>query len=190
MDIQRYQDQKATKYEKVRMKQKKWWEENKALIKMLSNENIEHILDVPTGTGRFLPLYEDKKYTIIGVDASNDMLEEAKNKNTSAFLIEGNAFNLPFDDNTFDLSVCIRFLNWFDINDVNKLIKELKRVSNTIILGIRLHKHMIKNEKKGLYRHDNQEFHKILKKLNLKIKDEYKVDNKGYSIFKLTKGAI
>ena len=81
----------------------------KKFIKLISLNNNSKILDVATGTGdlsiEILANYPESK--IIGLDISPKMLEVAqkkinKKKLTTYTLVEGDAENLPFEDNSFD----------------------------------------------------------------------------------------
>ena len=80
----------------------------KKFIKSLNFSNGDKVLDVATGTGD-VAFGIRKKYqaNIIGLDLSVNMLEIAKTKSKKLNIdniefIEGDAENLPFDDNTFD----------------------------------------------------------------------------------------
>ena len=77
-------------------------------IKSLNFSNHDKVLDVATGTGDVAFAIRKKyKTEIIGLDLSINMLEIAKQKSKKYKIddisfIEGDAENLPFDDNTFD----------------------------------------------------------------------------------------
>ena len=80
----------------------------KKFIKSLNFSNHDKVLDVATGTGDVAFAIRKKyKTEIIGLDLSVNMLEKAKQKSKKYKIddisfIEGDAENLPFDDNTFD----------------------------------------------------------------------------------------
>ena len=77
-------------------------------IKSLNFSNHDKVLDVATGTGDVAFAIRKKyKTEIIGLDLSVNMLEKAKQKSKKYKIddisfIEGDAENLPFNDNTFD----------------------------------------------------------------------------------------
>ena len=77
-------------------------------IKSLNFSNQDKVLDVATGTGDVaFAIRKRYKTVIIGLDLSVNMLEKAKEKAKKYKIddisfIEGDAENLPFDDNTFD----------------------------------------------------------------------------------------
>ncbi len=93
------------------------------------------MLDVGCGTGRYLDRFLSlgkiaRKVT--GVDISETMLEEArKNTNGQAILIQADAENLPFEDNTFDVvtgSYLFENLNGPEDNP-KKVFQEMYRVT-------------------------------------------------------------
>lgn len=93
-------------------------------------EKIEgkKILEVGVGTGKNLEFYSiDKEVT--GIDFSEKMLEKAKNKSKDkdhVTLMEMDAENMTFEDNTFDTVVtsCV----FCSVPDPVKGLKEIRRV--------------------------------------------------------------
>jgi len=87
-------------------------------------QGYTNILDVGCGIGAFeqrLPhLY------IIGLDISEDMLDEARTRSEKTF-IQGNAEDLPFDDAAFDAVFTVATLEFLD--DYRQAIKEIFRVT-------------------------------------------------------------
>ncbi len=96
------------------------------------NENCSlteksRILDLGIGTGRLsLPLIRKQKIWIIGLDISEEMLNEARKKLNAhlamtgvASLIHGDACHLPFRSQSFDLIIIVHVLH---------LIKDWKAV--------------------------------------------------------------
>jgi SAM-dependent methyltransferase len=59
-------------------------------------------LDVGCGTGRWLRRYEKVGFRCIGLDLSPGMLRIARERGTTAPLIAGEAYRLPFADASFD----------------------------------------------------------------------------------------
>ena len=86
----------------------------KELGKVIGEEKKD-ILDVGTGTGFIASLLAELGHNVTGVDFSKDMLavaeEKTKRLNLSIKLMECDAENLPFDENTFDCVIC-RYLLW------------------------------------------------------------------------------
>ena len=104
----------------------------KKFIKILNFSNNDVVLDVATGTGDVaFEIRKKYKSKITGLDLSINMLEiakkKAKNKNIEDIkFIEGDAENLPFEDNTFDKLVISYGLR--NLGDTEKGIKEFYRV--------------------------------------------------------------
>ena len=79
----------------------------------------EKILDVGCGTALYSGLF--KNY--LGIDNSIEMM-----RNAHANIVYGEAENLPFKDNSFDIIICISAIHNF--NNVRKAVEEIKRVTN------------------------------------------------------------
>ena len=101
------------------------------LGKVLQNVHKQRVLELATGTGsvvHFLP--NDNHYT--GTDISPGLLKRAVKNFRNAgftgadFYVTG-ADNLPFEDNHFNIILCILSLNFF--LDINKVFKEINRIS-------------------------------------------------------------
>ncbi|WP_130807849.1 class I SAM-dependent methyltransferase [Senegalia massiliensis] len=88
----------------------------------------EKILEVGIGTGKNLDYYPSD-LNITGIDFSEKMLEKAKQKNSNKDnikIIEMDAENMEFDDNTFDtvITSCV----FCSVPDPIKGLKEIRRV--------------------------------------------------------------
>ena len=71
----------ATGYDAKRDQSEKWQTEQ-ALIEAMIDGFDGTVLDIPVGTGRFIPAYERNNLKWLGVDLSADMLNEAAAKAT------------------------------------------------------------------------------------------------------------
>ena len=103
--------------------------------KILSNElegvHDKRVLELAAGSGsavNFLP--NDNQYT--GTDISSGLLKKAVKKLRSAGFKNAEFYiastdDLPFDDNLFDVVLCILSLNFF--SDQKKALVEIKRVA-------------------------------------------------------------
>jgi len=138
----RYHGPIATRYEKRRIG-KKWSAENQAAEQLLRHVAPgARVLDVPVGTGRLLPFLNARGAHVQGLDLSPDMLAIARSSadaiGMAAGLDIGDIRHIPFDDDSFDLVTCLRFLNWIATDDLKQVVGELARVSrNKLLLGIR-----------------------------------------------------
>jgi ubiquinone/menaquinone biosynthesis C-methylase UbiE len=109
----------------------------KMMSSFLNIQQGQSILDVGCGTGDdVLSLAElvGKTGRVVGVDSSENMIEEAKKrsnlrggKKISIELHVGNAHHLDFADNTFDCSRAERLL--MHVDDPSKVIAEMARVT-------------------------------------------------------------
>jgi ubiquinone/menaquinone biosynthesis C-methylase UbiE len=90
---------------------------------------VGNTLEVAIGTGLNLPRYSDD-VGITGVDLSEEMLAIARDRadrmGRVVELREGDAHDLPFDDESFDSVVCTYSL--CQIPDPRKAVSEMKRV--------------------------------------------------------------
>ena len=89
-----------------------------------------------------LPFLKARGAQVYGLDVSPDMLAIAQANadaiGVSAQLGIGDIRQIPFDDGTFDLVSCLRFLNWIDTDDLKYVVGELVRVSRgRLLLGVR-----------------------------------------------------
>ncbi|HET6992098.1 MAG TPA: class I SAM-dependent methyltransferase [Bacteroidia bacterium] len=83
-------------------------------------------MEIGCGTGNYLKALSDKGLKFYGVDPSSTMLEQAKEKNSSATFIQAMAENIPLATDFFDGATAIlTFHHW-----ANKLqgLKEINRV--------------------------------------------------------------
>ena len=121
----------------------KWRAEHEAVEHLLRHvANGARTLDVPVGTGRLIPFAKERGFDAYGLDASPDMLAEARTYaeriGASIDLRQGDIRNIDFPDSHFDLVSCLRFLNWIDASGVEQAARELVRVSrDKLLLGIR-----------------------------------------------------
>jgi SAM-dependent methyltransferase len=130
-------------YDERRRQSEKWTQEHAAIADLLGS--LPHdlqVLDVPVGTGRFFDLYAGRGFSVTGVDSSSDMIAIASRRaaalQLTANLVQGDIFRLALADNRFDCAICIRFLNWLAIADVDRALGALCRVSKAhLIIGVR-----------------------------------------------------
>lgn len=92
-----------------------------------------NVLDVGCGTGVLLKGLTslNKSSNFTGLDFSNNMLENTildKNDLERVKLIQGDAFNLPFEDESFDAVITSRFIHQYSDSLKKDLVKEMRRV--------------------------------------------------------------
>jgi ubiquinone/menaquinone biosynthesis C-methylase UbiE len=87
------------------------------------------VLDVPVGTGRFLPIYQQFGMEATGIDTSADMLAAARAKGTEARLFLGDAGKIDLPAKSVDYSVCWRLTHLVPPDALNAIVAELARVT-------------------------------------------------------------
>src|SRR3990167_79499 len=99
------------------------------------------VLDVPVGSGHFIPLYEELGFNVLGLDISDDMLREASQKASGddTFLRLGDARKIDLPDQSYDVAICIRLMRWLETKETQlKVLSELKRVARKrVIFNVR-----------------------------------------------------
>jgi ubiquinone/menaquinone biosynthesis C-methylase UbiE len=93
-----------------------------ALVELVGRKPFDSMLDLGTGTGRILQLFEGLYRRGIGVDASRDMLAVARanfdrNGLSHASVRHGDIFNLPLDRESFDLVTIHQVLHYLQSPD-------------------------------------------------------------------------
>lgn len=125
----------ARHYEGQRAAGRQWKSEDRIVRKFLQEfPEGTRVLDVPVGTGRFLALYEEAGLAAVGIDISDAMLLIAKEKRHRFRLEKGDIFNLRLADGEFDVTVCMRFMNWLGPEDFERALGEIARVTRDAIL--------------------------------------------------------
>lgn len=106
-------------------------------LSYLEIENGEIVLEIGFGTGHCLQqiaLSVGKTGKAYGIDISNGMLQVAREKLEKAGLMDrvklyhGDASELPFRDETFDVVFMSFTIELFDTPEIPRLLNEIKRV--------------------------------------------------------------
>jgi len=139
----KYHGDVASGYDAKREESPKWKVEQSIVERMLEDmASGNWVLDVPCGTGRFFPFYEERGFVIRGIDASADMLQIASAKITDkmkARFAQGDVRELDLADKSVDASVMVRLTRWLSPEDCQKAFTELQRVTrDRIILTTRI----------------------------------------------------
>ncbi len=132
-----YYGKTARNYEIRRTRQPWWHVENTEMEALLDTlPRSLRVVDVPFGTGRFVPMYLERGYQIHGLDASQAMISQAGEILGEQFkkcsTKTGTATALPYEDGEFDLLVSTRFLRDIIIfKDAKKALAEFARVTKS-----------------------------------------------------------
>lgn len=101
-------------------------------IRMFRPSKGMNILDVGCGTGSHLELYQRYKCNLFGIDLSPSMLNVARERlGDSAQLDFGNATEMPYEDDMFDLVISMLSLHEMSPETRSAVLNEIKRVLNS-----------------------------------------------------------
>lgn len=106
----------------------------RALNRLRRHCTFETILDVPSGTGRFLPLFSKFHADVIAMDLAQPMLTEGRSADTDLQcphrMVVGSALAIPMQDDSVDVVFCSRLLHHVpDDATREKMFNELRRVA-------------------------------------------------------------
>lgn len=118
----------------------------------VSNEEIQNLIDIPSGTSRTSKELIELGYDIYGSDVSFEMMESGKSKvnHRSNFLgfTQCDASQTPFLANSFDCLVCVRFIGHIPKEFRQPIFFEFRRISNYIIIELSLESNFVKLRKR------------------------------------------
>lgn len=92
------------------------------------------VLDIPVGTGHFFHIYRVLDLNVIGMDVSNEMMDQARMKAPEVDIRYGDIMQIPLSDSEVDIAVCIRLLSLIDTDEMILALKELARVASQFII--------------------------------------------------------
>ena len=123
----------ATSYDADREGEDHWTRENEFIKKYFETNFAVNILDLPVGTGRFLPFYPAQS-NVLGVDISEHMLEQSRLKLPGAAVKSvalqiADAESLNFVETaSIDVIVCFRLMHLIKGEKRLEVFKEFGRV--------------------------------------------------------------
>lgn len=128
----------AERYDCDRVVEEIWEKEQRYVEQLVSSfGNDETVLDIPSGTGRFLEMYLEKGLAVIAADISEDMLSVAKGKKNSEgsvkFQIE-DACALSLSDNSCDHIICWRLAHLLSSSALERVLSEFSRVARKSVI--------------------------------------------------------
>lgn len=102
------------------------------VLNAINNIHFNKILDLGCGTGIILKEISSKNSSVelFGLDLSENMLAQATRRlGTAAKLTVGDAENLPYLDNTFDLVCCVESFHHYPnpkkaLSEINRVLKK------------------------------------------------------------------
>ncbi len=137
---QKYKGEIAATYLEKRAHKPGWHLENLALASFISSmPSGLKVLDVPFGTGRFMPIYTAKQWQVTGVDISEEMLVTARRYNPKKIVqyteLRGDVLEIPFQVAEFDVVVSYRFLGYIlTVEKAEQTIRKLAGVTKSYMI--------------------------------------------------------
>lgn len=133
-EVIKFYEKNASKYDAERFSNNQGMHvdkiQKKIIFDFINSFMNKSILDLGCGTGRFSIELALANTNLISFDASFSMLQQLKDKtkdtNLNINLVNGNGYQLPFKDNTFDGCICINVLD--HVSDQQRFIKEICRI--------------------------------------------------------------
>ena len=99
--------------------------------------NVQSLLEIGCGTGHFTRYFAAFFPSVVGLDISSAMLQEARRLNADRRMpyFMGDALHLPFSDASFDVVAFITTLEF--LNKPQQALKEVGRVARQgLLLGV------------------------------------------------------
>lgn len=100
--------------------------EARMIDRLLDPKSEERLLEIGSSAGYRIEGYAEKGVKLWGVDADHDAIETAKRTGSPVNLIEADASDLPFPNESFDRILCVHLLE--HLPDPQKAIGEMARV--------------------------------------------------------------
>ena len=109
------------------------WGERRAFLYLLRQvPESKSVLDIACGTGRYLEILLKKGFQVGGIDISEEMLAFARQRlqeyKNLMFTQRGDAEQLPFESQQFDLVTCMRLYHRIPADIRRRMLSEVKRV--------------------------------------------------------------
>lgn len=101
-----------------------YFEENGKAARLIPSKKDDNVLDLGCGNGYSTAYLKGK--LVVGMDLSQKQMIRAKKAHKDKHFIVGNANDLPFKDNAFDMITAINLLHHVD--NPGKVLKECHRV--------------------------------------------------------------
>lgn len=114
------------------------WDHKPFLAGVASNG--QDVLEVGAGTGNLSIFLSHLGYNAVSIDNNGSVLKIAQHNNAilkgRVAFMKADAFNLPFDDDTFNVCFSQGFFEHFSDSDIRKLLEEQLRVSRKALFSV------------------------------------------------------
>lgn len=129
-----YHGEVAARYDADRRVEPLWAQEQ-AFVQAWAADVPEGatVLDIPTGTGRFLEIFHERRLHVLAQDISEDMLAEIRRLHptvdpTRLQISKGDAEAIALPDAAVDVVLSWRFLHLIPMPVVRRVMREFRRV--------------------------------------------------------------
>ena len=136
-----YKSKVVENYERLRKKDRYWSWENDFLKSFLAkSKNLNSIIDIPIGTGRFLEFYKKYTFDIYGVDISADMLKKTKEKilkynlEKRVTLKKHNISSNDFIMSNAKVTICFRLFHLLKKSEIKIVIENFAKFTDEKII--------------------------------------------------------
>jgi SAM-dependent methyltransferase len=108
--------------------------EMRTLSPLLAITKGQRVLDVGSGTGRWMAWAEQRGACVFGIDACHEMIQKAARKpGLAGRSVRADAQRLPFRDGAVDIALCSFTLGYLE--SPRPLFRELARVARRVIVS-------------------------------------------------------
>lgn len=114
--------------------------ERKAVRSLLLKVPHESVLDIPTGTGKLAPVFDDVGSSVLACDISENMLRVAESEYDRAGvdaqfgICDAEAITGTIDE-SFDVAICLRLLHRVPTDAKCRILSELRSVADYVIVS-------------------------------------------------------
>ena len=129
--MKQYYDRRAYEYEHNEAFREESFEDLPGLLHAISLLPSARVLDIACGTGI---LTQHLGSDLTGLDQSEAMLEVARRRVPWAEFVRGDAFRMPFAENSFDRVFASFFYGLLPLEDRGRFLEEASRVGQELIL--------------------------------------------------------
>jgi len=113
---------------------------HRKFIETITDCNPRTVLEVGCGTGRTSIFLSHLGVSTTALDRDAGVIETAKRMNAAlngaVEFVEGNAFELPFEDSSFDVAFHQGVLEHFNDEQIVQIINEQLRIARTVVFSV------------------------------------------------------